>query len=108
MDLTTLSEGELSELARKLPEEIKRREEGKKLDFLAKMKELAREHGVDLQEFLGKENRPIRSGLGVKVKPKYRHPENASLTWTGRGRSPRWVEEYLQQTGGQLSDLLIV
>lgn len=36
---------------------------------------------------------------------KYRHPENNALTWTGKGRQPKWVEFYLEQ-GGKLDDLL--
>lgn len=24
---------------------------------------------------------------------KYRHPDNPSLTWSGRGREPKWLEE---------------
>lgn len=30
----------------------------------------------------------------IKSPPKYRHPENPDLTWTGKGRAPRWVHEY--------------
>ncbi|WP_286291223.1 H-NS histone family protein [Methylomarinovum tepidoasis] len=25
--------------------------------------------------------------------PKYRHPENPELTWSGRGQMPRWLRE---------------
>lgn len=39
--------------------------------------------------------------------PKYRHPENNSLTWAGGpGRKPKWVEEHIEN-GGKLEDLLI-
>lgn len=34
----------------------------------------------------------------------YRHPDNADLTWTGRGRKPAWVEAWLED-GGTLEDL---
>lgn len=34
----------------------------------------------------------------------YRHPDNADLTWTGRGRKPAWVEAWLED-GGTLDDL---
>jgi DNA-binding protein H-NS len=40
------------------------------------------------------------------VAAKYRHPENAALTWTGRGRTPKWVLEHEAQ-GGSRDDLLI-
>lgn len=31
----------------------------------------------------------------VKVAPKYRHPDNAELTWTGRGNKPLWVKDFI-------------
>ncbi|MBV7408011.1 H-NS family nucleoid-associated regulatory protein [Maritimibacter sp. DP1N21-5] len=41
-----------------------------------------------------------------KVAPKFRHPENGDVTWTGRGRQPKWVVEYLAN-GGSLDDITI-
>jgi DNA-binding protein H-NS len=29
---------------------------------------------------------------GIKVPPKYRDPANPQVTWTGRGRMPKWVQ----------------
>jgi DNA-binding protein H-NS len=29
----------------------------------------------------------------IKVAPKYRHPENPSLQWSGRGNPPGWVKD---------------
>lgn len=40
------------------------------------------------------------------VAPKYAHPENPSLTWSGRGRTPKWVTE-MQDAGRDLEDLKI-
>jgi DNA-binding protein H-NS len=45
-----------------------------------------------------------RSGTPVAVK--YRHPEEPSLSWTGRGRQPKWVVEYVE-SGGTLKDLFV-
>ncbi|MFM7800701.1 MAG: H-NS family nucleoid-associated regulatory protein [Limnohabitans sp.] len=39
-----------------------------------------------------------RSTAGRKVAPKYRDPANPAQTWTGRGRTPAWVQA-LQATG---------
>jgi DNA-binding protein H-NS len=36
----------------------------------------------------------------------YAHPENRELTWTGRGRKPRWVEFWLNN-GGTLEQLRV-
>ena len=33
------------------------------------------------------------SGRRKTVPVKYRHPDNAALTWTGRGKAPKWLTE---------------
>lgn len=43
---------------------------------------------------------------GVKLKPKYRNPENSEQVWTGRGNRPRWVTAALER-GLTLQDMLI-
>ena len=37
---------------------------------------------------------------------KYRHPTEPMLTWTGRGKKPRWIEAYITQ-GGTIEDLVV-
>jgi DNA-binding protein H-NS len=41
-----------------------------------------------------------------KVHQKYRNPEKASETWSGRGKQPRWVGAQLR-SGMRVDDLLI-
>jgi DNA-binding protein H-NS len=41
----------------------------------------------------------------AKVAPKYRNPTNAAQTWTGRGRTPLWVQAL--KDAGQLDTALI-
>ena len=40
-----------------------------------------------------------RKTLG-KVAPKYRNPDNADETWTGRGKQPRWLAALTSQGRG--------
>jgi DNA-binding protein H-NS len=40
------------------------------------------------------------------VAVRYRHPDNASQQWTGRGRQPKWVKEWVE--GGKSLDKLRV
>ncbi len=47
-----------------------------------------------------------RKGKRAKVAPKYQNPADPKQTWTGRGRQPVWVREYIEN-GGKLEDLLI-
>jgi DNA-binding protein H-NS len=41
-----------------------------------------------------------------KAEPKFRNPEDPSITWSGRGRHPRWVNELLA-AGRAIDDFLI-
>ena len=38
---------------------------------------------------------------------KYAHPDDANLTWAGRGRKPSWLDERLK-AGANIDDFLIV
>ncbi len=38
--------------------------------------------------------------------PKYRHPENPSTTWSGRGRQPGWITEAVEN--GQSMDAFLI
>ena len=46
-----------------------------------------------------------RSTAGKKVAPKYRNPANPEQVWTGRGRTPLWVQEL--QNAGNLASAVI-
>ncbi len=58
----------------------------------------------------------LRSGSDTETKkerrryppvyPKYKNPRNPSETWSGRGKQPKWLAEYLK-SGRKLDDFLI-
>jgi DNA-binding protein H-NS len=41
-----------------------------------------------------------------KVRPKYQNPSAPFQTWSGRGKTPRWINELIE-AGGSLDDLRI-
>ncbi len=41
------------------------------------------------------------------VKPKYRDPEDARRTWSGRGNMARWLREKLAVPGAKLEDFAV-
>jgi len=45
-------------------------------------------------------------GARVKAPAKYRHPENPTVTWSGRGRQPQWYKDHVSG-GGKAEDLAI-
>ena len=103
MELSNLSLAELKNLLQALPDEIKRREKDEKAKARKDLETFAAERGFSLEELLGntkekKERSPVAA--------KYRHPQNADLQWTGRGRQPKWIVEYIT-AGGTLEQLSI-
>ncbi len=106
MDLEKLSAAQLRDLQQQIPAELKRRAAEEKINFLNEVKALAKARGYSLEELVGKEVKVTKAGKGGKVAVKYRHPKDASLQWTGRGRQPKWVEAWLKD-GGTIEALAI-
>ena len=89
-------------------------------DTKSKILDLARAAGVELADLFGfsgsADDKPkrtyIRKGEGgtktpsAPVAPKYRHPENDTVTWSGRGRKPQWFLDYIANAGKE-EDILI-
>lgn len=97
---------QLLNLEAKIAAAIARRKQEEKAALKRKIAEMAKSSGFDVEEVVGPK-RGRRGGLrGSKVVPKYRHPKDASLTWTGRGRQPRWLVAELDQ-GRKLDSFLI-
>lgn len=105
MDLDTQLEmleiAELRRVSKKVEKLIEGYEDRKMREALAAAEEAARAHGYSLSELSD-----AKKKSGSKVAPKYAHPENAELTWTGRGRQPRWIKELIE-AGSNLEDLKI-
>lgn len=105
MDLSKFSLPELRDLQQKIPFELKRREAEDKVNMLNEIRALAKARGYSLEDLVAKEAK-VKVVTGNKVKVKYRHPQDATLEWTGRGRKPKWVEAWL--LGGQSMEALSI
>ncbi|HEX4961183.1 MAG TPA: H-NS histone family protein [Thermoanaerobaculia bacterium] len=103
-DLSKLSVEELESLAKDVQAEITARREAEKERVLSQMRELAASLGLTLEEVVRLE-RKGGGGSGV-VQAKYRNPDNPSLTWSGRGKRPTWVNDALA-AGKSLDDLAV-
>lgn len=69
--------------------------------------QMAKDEGYTIEELFGGVSKTKPAGTkGRKVAPKYRHPSDPSMTWTGRGKQPRWMEAVLK-SGKTLQDLEI-
>ena len=102
VDLKSLSLEDLKKLQKDVAKAISGFEARRRNEALAAAKAAAREAGYDLDDLLGLGK---KSAKAVSV-PKYQHPENPSLTWSGRGRQPAWFKEALA-SGNSQDDLSI-
>jgi DNA-binding protein H-NS len=104
VDLSKFSIEELQALSQDIEAEIVARREADRDRVLQQMRELAGSLGMTLEEVVRGE-KGGKGGPG-SVPPKYRHPDNPGLTWTGRGKRPSWVNEWLS-SGKSLDDAAI-
>ena len=104
MNLSTISLAQLKDLLNTIPTEIKSREKDEKAQTLKELEAFAAERGFSLDELLAPRIAKAKNQRGT-VPVKYRHPQNVELTWTGRGRSPKWVVAFLAN-GGTIDQLV--
>lgn len=121
MELTKLTLTELQRLQKRIEAEIEKRTNSTKRDALKKMQKIAAEAGLSLEELMGDGKKAAKAAKpraaakpgrkpGAKKKTagvaKFSNPANASQTWTGHGRKPGWVVEWLG-SGKALEELAI-
>lgn len=104
MVLSEMSLDELKTLRKDVEKAIQSYETRKRNEALAAAEAAAKEVGYSLSELLGTSKQS--KGKGRVNPPKYQHPENAELTWTGKGRKPAWIKAAIED-GKSLDDLLI-
>lgn len=102
MDIAALSFTELKNLLEQITTAIEQQEAAKKAEAKKQIMELAKSYGLSLDEVLSKATTAARK----PVEAKYKNPNDASQTWSGRGRKPVWVQALLDE-GFSLEDLAI-
>ncbi|MBI3231220.1 MAG: H-NS histone family protein [Burkholderiales bacterium] len=105
MDLSNLGLAELRALESQLKVEIKRRENQDMAQAREKIMAIAHSVGIPLKDLIAASGRTAaaprgtgRGGAGIARGPvavRFRHPEDPSLQWTGRGRQPTWLVQWL-------------
>ena len=92
-DYQNLSENELQAVIEKAETALKNKQANKRKEVIAKIKELAAsiDVNVEIHEMGKKTTRPASA-----VPVKYRHPKDPGKTWTGRGMTPKWMRDLLE------------
>ncbi len=108
IDLSRMSVADLLGLIGKAQREVEQRRASEKKALRDEFVKRAQELGVTLEEVMGLTGTSAQRRRGA-YKPgeaKFVNPYDESQTWTGRGRKPQWVLNYLND-GGTLEDLQI-
>ena len=101
-NLEALSLKELQQLQKDLTKAISTYEDRHKAEARTKLEAIAKEMGYSLADLIGVEVKTTRAPAVAK----YRHPENAGITWSGRGRKPQWFADHIN-SGKEPSDLSV-
>lgn len=102
VDLNSMSLKELKDLQAQVAKAIASFEDRKKLETLAKLREMARAEGFQLEELTALTTTRKRAPSTTI----YANPADSSDTWSGRGRKPRWFIEAMAK-GTRREDLLV-
>lgn len=102
MDLTKLPMADLRNLHEQVNQEMKKRDEHEVARAREQIFAIAHSLGMPLKELIGTGIRP-KSG---KIADRFRHPENSAEQWSGRGRRPRWIKNWID--AGKTIDMLRV
>ncbi|HWX00130.1 H-NS histone family protein [Collimonas sp.] len=106
MDLSGLTVAELRTLQEQVKQALKDREHLELTKAREQILAIAQSAGISLQDLLGAQSRSKSAAPKAKVAVRYRHPSDALLQWTGRGRQPKWVQDWV--ASGQSLDAIRV
>ncbi|MCV2217603.1 H-NS histone family protein [Thauera sp. Sel9] len=113
MDLSSYSLPELRRLQAKVETEIRRRSDSTRRTLLKQVQKLVAEQGLTLDDLIDSpataaaaapaktSATKAKRGTAKKAKTpsviKYRNPANPEQGWSGHGRRPQWVLDWLAQ-----------
>lgn len=100
VNIEALKYADLLILQSQIEDAIAVRKVEEKTELRKKLAELASKSGFSVEELYGKARKQKSSEV------KFRHPKDASLTWTGRGRKPGWLNEAVNK-GAKLDSFAI-
>jgi DNA-binding protein H-NS len=104
INLDSLSPAELQALIKSAEAQMDSARRNQVQEVRTKIDALLKGVGLTIDEVY-----PRRGSKGAKVSvaPKYRNPENAAQTWSGRGKRPLWFTAALKKKGVSAESMLI-
>jgi DNA-binding protein H-NS len=100
MDVSKLSLADLRALQEQVSQELKKREQEEVAKAREQIFAIAQNVGIPLKDLIAGQ----AMTKAHKSYMRYRHPSNTALHWSGRGRQPKWIKEWI--ASGQPLDAL--
>jgi DNA-binding protein H-NS len=107
VDLGSYSKEQLQDLENAVQAELKRREAIRIADAKEQIARIAQSIGRPVGEIMGNAASKGKSAQAVPAPGACRHPTDESLVWSGRGRHPRWLKEWVAE-GHKLDELVSI
>ena len=100
IDLFNLNIDQLADLVRQAQSEMATRERQRRKDLRSELERRVTAEGYKMGDIFPE----LRTGAANatrrrKMPVKFRNPQNPDETWTGIGRSPKWVRTILSERG---------
>jgi DNA-binding protein H-NS len=97
IDLSTYSTHDLKDLQRRIELEVKTRVANERASAIERIFAIAASVGLPVDALIGggKRGPQTRADHAPKV-VRFRHPDDSTLVWSGRGPRPPWVHQALQ------------
>ena len=100
IDLSGLNIDQLSDLVGKAQSEMASREKKKRKDLRSELERRVVADGYKLADIFPELGNGAANGNQRQKRPaKYRNPQNPGESWSGIGRTPKWVQAILEERG---------
>jgi len=109
-DLAAYSLSDLNAIKDNVAQAIELRKNNDKKEFINMFKSMAEDSGLLLSDLVYELQQISTSSIkqkNEKAPPKFRNPQNADQTWSGKGRMPKWLADELAN-GKSENEFLII
>lgn len=103
MDLSKYDSRELQQLKKDIDKELRRRRKQDVKEAQKELKSIADRYGLTVSDLVA--GAGVKSGK-TKATVRFRHPDDPSKGWSGRGRKPAWIKDW-EAKGRSLDDLRV-
>ena len=104
IDLSGLNVDQLSDLVGKAQSEMASREKQRRKDLRSELERRVAADGYKLADIFPEFGNGAVTGRQRQKRPaKYRNPQNPDESWSGIGRTPRWVAAIVEERGIDVS-----